>query len=57
MAGGDDFLIHVAVRGPDHLRHFVVDEITATEQIQHVETNLIFEYYPSYVRPSYLEIP
>lgn len=54
MAGSDDFLIHVAARDTDHLRKFVVEEITATERVQHIETSLIFEYHPRHQLPNYL---
>lgn len=55
MAGRDDFLIHVAARDTDHLRQFVVEQITATERVQHIETSLIFEYHPRHQLPNYLE--
>lgn len=55
MAGRDDFLIHVAARDTDHLREFVVEEITTTERVQHIETSLIFEYHPRHQLPNYRE--
>jgi len=53
MSGGDDFLIHVAVRDPEHLRAVVTDGITCAAEVKHVETALIFGHrqtarYPNY---------
>jgi DNA-binding Lrp family transcriptional regulator len=42
VAGENDFLIHVAVRDSTHLRTVVLEGITAQEEVEHVETNLIF---------------
>ena len=44
MSGADDFLIHVAVRGPQHLRELVTEGITSAAEVKHVETALIFEH-------------
>ncbi|MFT7624176.1 MAG: DNA-binding Lrp family transcriptional regulator [Myxococcota bacterium] len=45
LAGADDFLVHVAVRGPGHLHDFVMECITSRGEVRRVETNLIFEYH------------
>ncbi|HAY36355.1 MAG: Lrp/AsnC family transcriptional regulator [Bacteroidetes Order II. Incertae sedis bacterium] len=42
VAGENDFLVHVAVRDSEHLRAVVLEGITAQEEVEHVETNLIF---------------
>lgn len=44
VAGADDFLVHVAVRDPIHLRETVVDGITSRDEVRSVETSLIFDY-------------
>ena len=44
MSGADDFLIHVAVRDPQHLRDLVTEGITSAAEVKHVETALIFEH-------------
>lgn len=44
VSGGTDYLIHVAVRDTEHLRILVLDEITARQEVEHVETQLIFEH-------------
>jgi DNA-binding Lrp family transcriptional regulator len=43
VGGADDYLIHVAVPDPHHLRELVL-ELTARPEVEHVETRLIFEY-------------
>ena len=53
MSGADDFLIHVAVRDPEHLRALITDGITSAAEVKHVETALIFGHsrkprYPNY---------
>ena len=44
VAGADDFLIHVGVRGSDHLRDFALAAFTEREEVAHIETRLIFEF-------------
>ena len=53
LSGANDFLVHVAVRDPDHLRGFVLDEVSARPEINHVETALIFEHQRRHVLPNY----
>jgi DNA-binding Lrp family transcriptional regulator len=54
MAGGDDFLFHVAVRDADHLRRLVVDNISNRKEVRHVETSLIFEVARNPALPCYV---
>lgn len=44
VSGNDDYLVHVAVRDTEHLRQLVLDQLTEREEVDHVETRLIFEY-------------
>jgi DNA-binding Lrp family transcriptional regulator len=44
VSGANDYLVHVAVRDTEHLRMLVLDEITARAEVEHVETQLIFEH-------------
>ena len=53
MSGADDFLIHVAVRDPEHLREVVTDGITSAAEVKHVETALIFGHQRNPRRPAY----
>jgi len=53
MSGADDFLIHVAVRDPDHLREVVTEGITCAAEVKHVETALIFAHKRNPMRLPY----
>jgi DNA-binding Lrp family transcriptional regulator len=44
LAGADDFLVHVAARGTDNLRDFVVVNLSGNPDVALTETNLIFEH-------------
>lgn len=44
LAGADDFLVHVGVRGSDHLREFALSAFTERDEVAHIETHLIFEF-------------
>ena len=43
VAGAHDFLVHVAVRDAGHLRDLAMDGFTTLEEVEHMETNLIFQ--------------
>ena len=56
MSGANDYLVHVAVRDPDHLRELVLTAFTTRSEVAHIETSLIFEHvhgqqFPIYVEP------
>jgi len=51
VAGGDDFLVHVAVRDSDHLRDLALDSFTTRPEVDHIQTRLIFEYTPTWRMP------
>jgi DNA-binding Lrp family transcriptional regulator len=44
VAGGDDFLIHVAVRDTDALYAFIIDRLTQRDEVADVRTSVIFEH-------------
>lgn len=44
VAGSKDYLLHVAMPGPDQLRDFVLDHLTAHPAVRQAETSLIFEH-------------
>jgi DNA-binding Lrp family transcriptional regulator len=44
VAGGDDYLLHVATRDSVALRDFVLDHLTGHPAVHHTETSLIFEH-------------
>jgi DNA-binding Lrp family transcriptional regulator len=44
VTGSNDYLLHVAVRDPEALRSFVLDQVAAQPGVAHAETSLIFEH-------------
>ncbi len=42
MGGENDLLLHASLSDAEHLRDFVFDAITAREEVNHVETALIY---------------
>jgi DNA-binding Lrp family transcriptional regulator len=53
LAGATDFLVHVAVRDPVHLRDLVLDAFSTREDVARVETSLIFDHSRRWRLPSY----
>ncbi|WP_433333148.1 Lrp/AsnC family transcriptional regulator [Spirillospora sp. CA-294931] len=43
LAGGDDFLLHVAVQDLDHLHAFLLDRLTQRREIAGFRTSIVFE--------------
>jgi DNA-binding Lrp family transcriptional regulator len=43
VAGADDYLLHVAVAGPEALRVLVADHISNHPAVSHTETQLVFD--------------
>ncbi|MGV0742268.1 Lrp/AsnC family transcriptional regulator [Mycolicibacterium sp. XJ870] len=44
LAGGDDFILHVATRDTEDLRAFVVENLNADADVAGTQTSLIFEH-------------
>lgn len=44
LAGADDFILHVAARGTEDLRSFVVENLNADADVVGTQTSLIFEH-------------
>jgi DNA-binding Lrp family transcriptional regulator len=44
LAGGDDFILHVAARDTEDLRSFVVENLNADADVAGTQTSLIFEH-------------
>lgn len=44
LSGANDFLCHVVVKDPDHLRRVAVSGFTTLPEVAHIETSLIFEH-------------
>lgn len=53
VAGADDYLVHVAVRDPAHLRGFLLAAFTQRAEVGHLETHLIFEFRRNPAVPIY----
>jgi DNA-binding Lrp family transcriptional regulator len=53
LAGATDFLIHVAVRGPEHLRDLVIEVFSTPGEVDRVETSLIFDHDRRWEMPAY----
>ena len=43
LAGGDDFLLHVAVQDLDHLHGFLIDRLSQRREIAGFRTSVIFQ--------------
>lgn len=56
IAGGFDFLVHVAVRDANHLRDLALDSFTTRPEVEHLQTSLIFQYEPQPGIPDYLSL-
>jgi DNA-binding Lrp family transcriptional regulator len=44
VSGEDDYLLHVSVRDTDELRTFVLDQLGARPEVEHVTTSLVYEH-------------
>lgn len=51
ITGSDDYLVHVGVKGSDHLRDLALDSFTTRPEVDHIQTRLIFEYSPTWRIP------
>ena len=43
LAGGDDFLLHVAVQDLDHLHAFLLDRLSQRREISGFRTSVVFQ--------------
>jgi DNA-binding Lrp family transcriptional regulator len=57
LAGPDDFLVHVAVKDPPTLRAFVVDHLSAAQDVAMTETSLIFDHLRPGTLPGVPPVP
>ncbi|WP_426360253.1 Lrp/AsnC family transcriptional regulator [Pseudocolwellia sp. HL-MZ19] len=53
MGGNYDYYIHMSVKDSEHLRQFVFQAITSRDEVQTVETSLVFEHSRSTVLPGF----
>jgi DNA-binding Lrp family transcriptional regulator len=45
LGGAEDFIVHVATRDTDHLRQFVVDNLSAHPSVASTRTSLVFDHH------------
>jgi DNA-binding Lrp family transcriptional regulator len=45
LGGSEDFIVHVATRDTDHVRQFVVDNLSAHPSVASTRTSLMFEHH------------
>lgn len=45
LGGAEDFLVHVRVRDSEHVRQFVLKNLSANPAVALTETNLVFEHH------------
>ncbi|MCF7105257.1 Lrp/AsnC ligand binding domain-containing protein, partial [Klebsiella pneumoniae] len=43
VTGAFDFQVHVAVRGPEHLRDLALDAFTSRPEVQSLQTAMLFD--------------
>ena len=53
VTGRSDFLVHVAVRDPDHLRDLTLSAFTERPEVARIETALVFAHYRNPAVPFY----
>ena len=54
LAGPIDFLVHVAVQNPQHLRDLVLEAFSMRDEVDRVETSLIFDHSRRWQLPQYV---
>lgn len=55
VAGANDYLIHVAVRDAAHLRELALSAFTERPEVDHIETQLIFQHSRSHELPVFVD--
>ena len=55
LAGPTDFVIQVGVRDSDQPRDLILERISTREEVEHIETAIIFEHAQRWVLPDYTE--
>lgn len=51
VTGESDYLLHVAVADPEHLRDVVLDHLTVRPEVAQVTTSIMFEHHRSRPQP------
>lgn len=45
LGGTEDFLVHVQVRDTDHVRQFVLENLSSNPAVSLTQTNIVFEHH------------
>lgn len=45
LGGSEDFIVHLAVRDNDHVREFVLDNLSNNATVASTRTNMVFEHF------------
>jgi DNA-binding Lrp family transcriptional regulator len=45
LGGTEDFIVHLAVRDSDHVREFVLANLSANPAVANTRTNMVFEHF------------
>ncbi len=53
VGGASDFLVHVAVRGAAHLRDLALDAFSSRDEVEHMETAIIFGHASNRCLPNF----
>lgn len=53
LAGPTDFVVQVGVRDANHLRDLILEQFSTREEVEHIETAIIFEHAQRWVLPDY----
>jgi DNA-binding Lrp family transcriptional regulator len=53
LAGPTDFVIQVGVRDSNQLRDLILERISTRDEVEHIETAIIFEHAQRWVLPNY----
>lgn len=54
LTGAQDFLVHVMASSVKHLREIVSNNFAARDDVEHMETSLIFDHARSYRLPNFV---
>ena len=45
LGGSEDFIVHLAVRDNDHVREFVLENLSSNATVASTKTNMVFEHF------------
>ena len=45
LGGSEDFIVHLAVRDNDHVREFVLENLSSNTTVASTRTNMVFEHF------------